>query len=511
MAKLLLVALLAILPLPMVHGQGTPLLFLGPGQYSDEGKSEVFSLPVQGGNLSIASCTVPDYPVPATKGYVAFVKDGYLQLCGGRTYSSGYQYQSSCYVLRDSGWVATTPLMSAREGAAAITFHNGSVLISGGHRAYRTGTLSSSEILTGTTWAPALKLPLYCCYEHCMLGLNTGEIFLHDGRATYLSTNLTRWQTMTSSGIVRGYYSCAVVTLGTEQEVWVGERGSSGTTEIYSVATDTWSTGPSLPGNNDYHGREFRYQGEFVSYNDQLYYADGWYSRYIYRLKAGWTQDDAWEKIGWIYGKRTGYQAMIISQDICEGLGDMTIGKKIKRTPLNVTFTPDGSVGYVSGSLASVVTNLASASTEPLDVSCCAGGNITTTTCGNGISCTNICGEDSSGCLTLKLEKSALEDQVCGASMDQHGWCSNSNTIKGLTTSECRRKKRQTDPTTEPASTASTACTVCTTTIADLWYCPFKVLSIGSLKNYTLCCMHPDTREIPDVPKTCCNDYGACF
>ena len=60
---------------------GTPLLFLGPGKDS-AGDSEVFSLPVQGGGLSTAFSTVPDFPVPDIRGYVAIVKDGYLQICG---------------------------------------------------------------------------------------------------------------------------------------------------------------------------------------------------------------------------------------------------------------------------------------------------------------------------------------------------------------------------------------------------------------------------------------------
>jgi len=498
MAKLLLLALLAILPLPTVHGQGTPLLFLGPGYYSDE--SAVFSLPVQGGSLSTSSCTVPDYPVTDMDiyGYVAFVKDGYLQLCGGLS-STGAGYQSSCYALRDSAWVATTPLTSTRFEAAATTLHSGHVLISGGMTAYKT-YLSSSEIWTGTTWAPALELPS-ARSGHCMLALSTGAIFLHGGRSiesgygydrdTYLSTDLTSWQTKASSGNKWYNHACAEVTLDTEQEVWVGSRGTS---EIYSVATDTWRTGPSLHNGN----------GEFVSYNDQLYYAAG--NSKIYQLKAGWkqldtggwmTRGDGWEKIGKVSGYRTYFQAVIISQDICEGLGEKTKG-----TPLELTFTPDGSVGYVSGSLVPVLTELASASPEPLPVSCCGGATTTATTCGNGTSCTNICGGDSSGCITLVLEEAAADDQVCHASMDQQQWCGNADTIQGLT-NRCSRKRRS-------ARTKRAAFGV-TTTILHINYCPFRVWNIGSLKKYPNCCLHPNTRRIHGVPKACCTDHKACF
>jgi len=327
MSKLLLLSFLAILPLPMVHAQGTPLLFLGPGEWSLIGslKSEVFSLPAQGGNLSTAACTVPDYPIPIY-GYAAFVRDGYLQLCGGSSRSSSPREQSSCYVLKDSAWVATTPLGSARSSAAAVTLQNGSVLITGGTDWTE---LSSSEMLSGTTWSHALELPI-AITDHCMIALSTGEIFLHGGYTngsgvsdTYLSTDLISWQTRASTKIYRYGLSCACteVTLGTEQEVWVG---GAGTTEIYSVATDTWRTGPSLPSAENY-------PGEFVSYNGQLYHTEGCPpAKNIYQLKDGWTQEDGWEKIGEMTGRRLYYQAMIISQDMCEGLGK----KKTKQTPL---------------------------------------------------------------------------------------------------------------------------------------------------------------------------------
>merc|ERR1712106_8666 len=172
------------------------------------------------------------------------------------------------------------------------------------------------------------------------------------------------------------------------------------------------------------------------------------------------------------------------------------LDEKRKSTPLEVTFTPDGSVGYVSGSSVTVVTDLASASAEPLTVSCCVDGTITTTTCGNGVSCNNICGGDSSGCLILVLKGEAADEQICAASMDQHNWCGNADTIQGLTT----RDKRQCDPVT--------------TTIINLSYCPSKVRSSNQLWNYPCCCLHPWTfnrnRNRNRNMKTCC-DIGYVF
>merc|ERR1712106_444146 len=109
------------------------------------------------------------------------------------------------------------------------------------------------------------------------MGLHGGWTGSGSARDTYLYTDLISWQNMASSEIGRYRHACAEVSLGTEQEVWVG---SSGTTEIYSVVEITWRTGPALPSSN-------YYPGEFVSYNDRLYYADGYASKNIYQLKAG--------------------------------------------------------------------------------------------------------------------------------------------------------------------------------------------------------------------------------
>ena len=59
----------------------SPLMFLGPG-YGSNGISEVFSLPTASSGLASATCSVPTYPVADVAGPVAFVHDGYFQLCG---------------------------------------------------------------------------------------------------------------------------------------------------------------------------------------------------------------------------------------------------------------------------------------------------------------------------------------------------------------------------------------------------------------------------------------------
>ena len=57
----------------------------------------------------------------------------------------------------------------------------------------------------------------------------------------------------------------------------------------------------------------------------------------------------------------------------------------------------DGSCAYVGGDLASNFTDLLSNSSETIEVECCTSGiiNDTIQTCGNGKSCSKICGPNT--------------------------------------------------------------------------------------------------------------------
>merc|ERR1740137_73693 len=162
----------------------SPLMFLGPCAESS-GLSEVFSLPTQSSGLISANCSIPTYPVTDIFSSVGFVHDGYLQICGGsRNITGGSRWiqnqQSSCYQLKDSAWVATAPLMAAREDAASVMLQDGSVLVSGGSDG--SSRLQSSDVLTASAlaWSTAIELPSGR-YGHCMLQLTSGQLFLHGG------------------------------------------------------------------------------------------------------------------------------------------------------------------------------------------------------------------------------------------------------------------------------------------------------------------------------------------
>ena len=204
---------------------------------------------------------------------------------GGYSASVG-EVLSSCYQLQHSAWVTSEPLLVGRLSAASVVLHNGSVLVTGG----RTGVSvndkhQSSDILTATGWSAGIRLPS-ARYGHCMLQLSSGELFLHGGNTdtgdvgdTYISSDMTTWTKKMSSKTRRKYHAC------TEREhagyICVGGHG---TTEIYSVKTNSWTATLDLPDSG--------YQGQFISYNRVLIYAAG--GLIIYQLNA---HEDGWIKV----------------------------------------------------------------------------------------------------------------------------------------------------------------------------------------------------------------------
>merc|ERR1711892_284585 len=286
------------------------LMFLGPDSKS-HGISEVFSLPTQSNGLTSASCTIPTYPMTDIEGSVAFVHDGYLQICGGYS-NSGGMYQSSCSQLKDSAWVATTTLMVARQHAASVMLQDGSVLVSGGSDG--SSRLQSSEVLTASafSWSAAMELPS-ARSGHCMLQLTTGQLFLHGGWTcsgpvgdTYISRDMRTWVTKASSIRVRKYHAC-VEHAG---YVWLGGEYNDATTEKYELGTNSWINGPDLP----YRTSD---PGVLMSNFGLLTYAGGSDNKNIYQLNA---EQNGWIKIREMEQNRYDFPALAISENTCRGV-----------------------------------------------------------------------------------------------------------------------------------------------------------------------------------------------
>jgi len=302
----------------------SPLMFLGPGSYSN-GISEVFSLPTQSSALTSATCTVPTYPMTDMTGSVGFVHDGYLHICGGSGYISG-GLQSSCYQLKESAWVATTPMMVARKYAASVMLQDGSVLVSGGTTT-RHHDLQSSEVLTASAgWTAAIELPNRRTM-HCMLQLTNGQLFLHGGETfsemlgdTYISTDMSSWFTKASSNKPRANHACSEHA----GHIWLGggQRDvrhvrHDATTEKYELKTNTWTNGPDLP---NYDGTT----GRLITIDGRLTYAGGSGTKNIYQLN---TEQNGWIKIGEMSQQRIGFPGfpmLVITENVCRGVKHVT-------------------------------------------------------------------------------------------------------------------------------------------------------------------------------------------
>jgi len=295
-------------------------MFLGPG-YNSDGISEVFSLPTKSSGLALANCTIPVFSMPDISNSVGFVHDGYLQICGGHTnYGSSCGWHTfDCYQLKESAWVATTPLMVTRNQAASVMLQDGSVLVSGGDgsssRLY--AHLQSSEVLTASAgWSAAIELPS-AREGHCMLQLTTGQLFLHGGSDdedrfgdTFISTDMSTWVTKASSQDARSGHAC--VEHG--GYIWLGGGSRPmwfGTTEKYDLSTNSWTSGPDLPNYGNYGN------GEFITHDGKLMYAGGDENKNIYQLN---TEQNGWIKIGEMSMERLNFPMLVISENVCKGV-----------------------------------------------------------------------------------------------------------------------------------------------------------------------------------------------
>jgi len=282
------------------------MIFLGPSHITS-GQSEVFPIS-ENKDLTTQTCTVPQFPFTNIRETVGFIYEDLLHICGGK---SGPSVQSACFSLINSTWSETTPMLSAREGAAAVRMQNGSVLVSGG------SLLQTSELLTGSTWTPSIQLPSGR-WGHCMLLLSTGELFLHGGSSggavsdTHISKDHANWEKVMSSKQTYYYHACTEVIINSDQQVWIGQGIN---TEICQLVngTWTWTDGPDLP---TYCRSGYT---RFVSYNGKMFYACG-YDKNIYQLKDNWkSQQNAWTKIGEMSEKRKHFPALLITEDVCKG------------------------------------------------------------------------------------------------------------------------------------------------------------------------------------------------
>ena len=146
-------------------------------------------------------------------------------------------YSRDCYSMINFEWIATTPMLTRRYGAASVVMDNGSVLVSGGQEDTVTNSqLATTEIYDGSTWTRGANLP-HGVGEHCMLVLPGGDLLMVGGwlgrqgddvgnygetSSTFIySNNSGVWTEKSRMSTPRVYHACVVYN----GEVWVGGSG----------------------------------------------------------------------------------------------------------------------------------------------------------------------------------------------------------------------------------------------------------------------------------------------
>ena len=67
-------------------------------------------------------------------------------------------YSRDCYSMINFEWIATTPMLTRRYGAASVVMANGSVLVSGGQEDTSGLRLATTEIYDGTGWTKGSRM-----------------------------------------------------------------------------------------------------------------------------------------------------------------------------------------------------------------------------------------------------------------------------------------------------------------------------------------------------------------
>jgi len=142
-------------------------------------------------------------------------------------------------------------------------------------------------------------------------------------------------------------------------------------------------------------------------------------------------------------------------------------------TPIpQISYSQDLSTGLVSGSLFPVLGNLITRTVE-MDVLCCVDGYTQSQTCGNGVSCDDVCSYGNRAVRIVNTEF-VTQSQFCFPS-----------DIEVSSRFE--------------------------STIYLIYYCPWKVETVSDLAWYPVCCLHLAVwRNVDGVKEKCCSEYGFC-
>jgi len=268
------------------------ILLIGSGMGKGLGTESVsktfaFNLP----SFTVANCTPPSFPHEEYQGYVGKMTPSGLLLCGG-TSSSGDI--SSCSLLSETGGWETVEEMEmdfSRYSASAVETESGWWI---------TGPGASTTLWDGASWLNTTQQPELPDYTvgHCLVRLNSSHVLLTGGTlawesgapettASYLYSQDSGFVRVNDMPTPRALHGCGVH----QGEVVVagGWGGGSQTSDIFSLETLTWQTGPRLSS-----GQGYARTADFISWNNRAFWVG---EKWVWELTGAEKSSWKWETV----------------------------------------------------------------------------------------------------------------------------------------------------------------------------------------------------------------------
>ncbi len=213
------------------------------------------------------SCNnLADFPAPNVRALAGLDNNYYPIVCGGTT-AVGVTNMCYTYIPSTKSWNTSSPLTSAREGAAYTTVSAPSslgILVAGGRTTNKVFlcTMESLDRITNIWSSANLASVPECLAYSCMVQLSSSQIFLTGGynsngeiSRTYIYNTVTNvWTSGPDLLTVRAEHACGIINDSNNNPTVIVAGGwsdlmgrSMSTTEIYNHISNKWDTGPELP------------------------------------------------------------------------------------------------------------------------------------------------------------------------------------------------------------------------------------------------------------------------
>jgi len=289
-------------------------LFLGPGDEGDgSSQSVVISLPLGSGTCGLTIDPVPEI-LGTQGGASAALLEGLVTLCNADEEAE----ETHCFSLDPvlGTWVELIePIPYRVSGAQAISLPNGDMMILGGMDLYVSLDRTAIYSIETKTWmeGPTLPTPREA---FCAVQLNTTHTLVTGGanEQRYLEESFifdgASFHPIPSPQHLRSNPGCTLLASGGRVMVagGYGNNPDGGwrldSVEIYDMASNSWSMGPSLPIANS--------PAALVSRLDQVLFFSG-YTTEIYSLGEDW--EDGWMLEEVEMNEAHGYNPSLVLKD----------------------------------------------------------------------------------------------------------------------------------------------------------------------------------------------------